>query len=75
MSRIALTSRDMTMKRVRRAYVPVGSTVLAILLALLPVIVTTPLIPDFGYLFLLEIAALNGRAALGGAPVDAVAIV
>lgn len=53
MSRIALTSRDMTMKRVRRAYVPVGSTILAIMVVLLPIIVTTPIIPDFGYLFLI----------------------
>jgi rod shape-determining protein MreD len=52
MSRIALTSRDVTMKRVRRAYVPVGSTILAILVVVLPVIVTTPLVPDFGYIFL-----------------------
>ena len=54
MSRIALTSRDMTMKRVRRAYVPVGSTILAILVVLLPIVVTTPIIPDFGYLFLIS---------------------
>jgi len=68
-SRIALTSRDVTMKRVRRAYVPVGSTVLATLVVLLPVVVTTPLIPDFGYLFLLSWRLLRpemwtARAAL-----------
>lgn len=54
MSRIALTSRDMAMKRARRAYVPVGSTIVAILLALVPVVVSTPLVPDFGFLFLLS---------------------
>ena len=53
MSRIALTSRDMAMKRARRAYVPMGSTIAAIMLVLLPVVVTTPIIPDFGYLFLI----------------------
>lgn len=52
MSRIALTSRDVTMKHVRRRYVPVGSIVAAILLALLPIIVTTPLIPDLGFAML-----------------------
>jgi rod shape-determining protein MreD len=43
----------MAMKRARRAYVPVVSTVLAILLPILPVIISTPLVPDFGFLFLL----------------------
>ena len=54
MSRIALTNRDMAMKRVRRRYVPVASTVAAIMIVLLPVIVTAPLIPDFGFLFLIS---------------------
>ena len=53
MSRIALTSRDMTMKRVRRRYVPVASTVAAIMVVLLPVIITAPIVPDFGFLFLI----------------------
>ncbi|MDP8914361.1 MAG: rod shape-determining protein MreD [Pseudomonadota bacterium] len=53
MSRIALTSRDMAMKQVRRRYVPVASTVAAIMIVLLPVVLSAPLIPDFGYLFLI----------------------
>jgi rod shape-determining protein MreD len=54
LSRIALTRGDMRMKRVRRTYVPVGSTVAAILIAVLPIVITTPIIPDFGYLFLIS---------------------
>jgi rod shape-determining protein MreD len=52
MSRIALTSRDMAMKRVRRRTVPIGSIVAAILIQTLPIVLTAPLIPDFGFLFL-----------------------
>jgi rod shape-determining protein MreD len=43
----------MAMKKVRRRYVPVGSTVAAIMIVLLPIILNTPIIPDFGYLFLI----------------------
>ena len=54
MSRIALTSRDMAMKRARRRYVPVGSTIAAMMVVVLPVVVTAPLVPDFGFLFLIS---------------------
>ncbi len=54
MSRIALTSRDMAMKRVRRRYVPVGSTVAAIMIQILPIVISAPLIPDFGFLVLIS---------------------
>ena len=69
MSRIALTNRDMAMKHARRRYVPVGSTVAAILIVLLPVVLSAPLIPDFGYLFLISWRLLRpeiwtARAAL-----------
>jgi rod shape-determining protein MreD len=41
------------MKRVRRRTVPVGSIIAGILIAVLPIVLTAPLIPDFGFLFLL----------------------
>ena len=50
MSRIALTSGDVARKHFRRKYVPVGTTVAASLLVLLPVVVNGPYVPDFGYL-------------------------
>jgi rod shape-determining protein MreD len=54
MSRIALTSGDVRMKAVRRQYVPILSTVLATLIVLLPVVATTPLTPDIGFLVLIS---------------------
>jgi rod shape-determining protein MreD len=50
MSRIALTRGDVTRKHLRRKYVPVGTTIGASLLVLLPVVLTAPYVPDFGYL-------------------------
>lgn len=50
MSRIALTPHDMRMKEVRRSYVPVGSILFAIALSILPIVVETPLVPDFAFL-------------------------
>lgn len=52
MSRIALTSGDMRMKHVRRQYVPVGSTLGAALLVLLPIVANAAYIPDFAFLTL-----------------------
>ena len=49
MSRIALTSGDMLAKTLRRRYVPVASTVAACLLALLPIVASSPIVPDFAY--------------------------
>jgi rod shape-determining protein MreD len=53
MSRIALTSRDVAMKNARRQYVPVGSTLTATLLVLLPIVANAPYIPPFGFLVLI----------------------
>ncbi len=50
MSRIALTSGDVTRKNLRRKYVPIGTTIAASLLVLLPFVLTAPYVPDFGYL-------------------------
>lgn len=53
MSRIAFNKAEVRRKHLRREYVPVVSTVLAILLALLPIIVSSPIIPDMGLLMLI----------------------
>ncbi len=53
MSRIALTSRDMAMKSARRRYIPVGSTLAAASLVLLPIIMNSPLFPDVGFMVLI----------------------
>ena len=54
MSRIALTQSDVRMKGIRRGYVPLITTILAILVVLLPIVTTTPVIPDFGFLVLIS---------------------
>jgi rod shape-determining protein MreD len=53
MSRIALTSRDMAMKKARRQYVPVASTLAAASLSLLPIVANAPISPDWGFIVLL----------------------
>ncbi len=50
MSRIALTRGDVTRKNLRRRFVPIGTTIAASLLVLLPFVLTAPYVPDFGYL-------------------------
>ena len=50
MSRIALTSGDVAMKHARRKFVPVGTTVAASMLVLLPVVVNAAYVPDLGYI-------------------------
>lgn len=50
MSRIALTSGDMARKNMRRKYVPIGTTIAASFLILLPIVLNAPYVPDFGYL-------------------------
>ena len=52
MSRIAGSSTEVAIRDYRRRFVPVGSTLLAILLALLPIVSTAPLVPDLGFLVL-----------------------
>lgn len=53
MNRIALTQSDVRRADRRRRYVPVASTIAASLLTLLPVIVTSPIVPDFAFLTLI----------------------
>ena len=53
MGRIALTQADVRRKDLRRRYVPIVSTILACFLNTLPIIVSTPLVPDFAFLVLL----------------------
>jgi rod shape-determining protein MreD len=52
--RIAGSGRDVAMWGVRREWVPVLSTLGASLLQALPVVVTTPVVPDFAFLMLLS---------------------
>lgn len=53
MSRIAGSPGALLYKELKRRYVPVLSTALAILLALFPLVVMSPLVPDLGFLVLL----------------------
>ena len=53
MSRIAFNQADVRRRHLRREYVPLVSTLLACLLSLLPIIVSSPVIPDFGFLMLI----------------------
>nr|WP_295374877.1 rod shape-determining protein MreD [uncultured Sphingosinicella sp.] len=53
MSRIALTSGDVRRKDLRRRYVPIGSVIAACLLNLAPIVVSTPVVPDFAFMVLL----------------------
>jgi rod shape-determining protein MreD len=50
MSRIATSSADVRMRQARRQFVPIVTTVAACLLALFPIVVSSPLIPDFALL-------------------------
>jgi rod shape-determining protein MreD len=54
MSRIAGSRRDVAMLGFRRQTVPVLSTLGASLLHALPIVVTTPIVPDLAYLVLLS---------------------
>jgi rod shape-determining protein MreD len=51
-SRIAGSYADVQMRYVRRQFVPLGSTIGACLLQLLPIVMSSPIIPDFGFLVL-----------------------
>jgi rod shape-determining protein MreD len=53
MSRIAGSDAELAVFDFRRRYVPLLSTIAAILLALLPIVATSPLLPDFGFLMLI----------------------
>ena len=52
MSRIAGSSTEVAIRDYRRRYVPIGSTIFASMLTLLPIVATAPLIPDFAFLVL-----------------------
>ncbi len=72
MSRIAGSSTEVAIRDLRNRFVPLISTIAAILLALLPFVTTVPLVPDLGFLFLItwrllrpEIWSANTALALG----------
>lgn len=53
MSRIAGSEAEVALHDLRRRFVPLLSTVAAILLALLPIVAAAPLLPDLGFLLLI----------------------
>lgn len=53
MRRIAATPTDLRMRAMRRQFVPVASTVAACLLALLPIVMESPIVPDIAFLVLI----------------------
>ena len=53
MSRIAASDRDVAIWNARRQTVPILSTIAACLLDLFPIILSTPLVPDFAFLVLI----------------------
>jgi rod shape-determining protein MreD len=53
MSRIAGSEAELAVFDFRRRHVPSLSTVAATLLALLPIVASSPLLPDFGFLMLI----------------------
>jgi rod shape-determining protein MreD len=52
-SRIAASPTDLRMRALRRQAVPVASTALTCMVALLPVVMTSPIVPDFALLVLI----------------------
>ena len=53
MNRIALTTGDVRRQTLRRKYVPIVTTIIASVLVLLPIIVSSPLVPDLAFLVLI----------------------
>ena len=53
MSRIASSHADVRIRTIRRQFVPLVSTIVACLMALLPIVMNSPIIPDFGLLVLI----------------------
>lgn len=53
MSRIAASPTDLRMRALRRQWIPITSTLAASLLALLPIVMSSPIIPDFALLVLI----------------------
>lgn len=54
MKRIAYSRRDVAIAQARHRYVPVITTIIAILIATLPIVVSSPIIPDFAFLVLIS---------------------
>lgn len=52
MSRIAFSKRDVARRDIRRRYIPLFSTIAAIFIAVLPIVVTTPVVPDIAFMVL-----------------------
>lgn len=52
MNRIAGSSTEVAIRDFRRRWVPFLSTIAAILLALFPIVMQAPLLPDLGFLFI-----------------------
>ena len=70
MSRIAGSSTEVAIRDLRFRYVPLLSTLAAMLLALTPIVMEAPLLPDFGFLVLITWRLLRpeiwpARLALG----------
>lgn len=72
MSRIAGSQAELRILDLRSRFLPLASTIVAILLALLPFVVATPLIPDLGLMVLIawrllrpEIWTANTALGLG----------
>ena len=53
MSRIAGSDTEVAIRDLRRRYVPLVSTIVAMLMALLPIVASSALGPDFGFLMLI----------------------
>jgi rod shape-determining protein MreD len=52
MNRIAGSTTEVAIRDYRRRFVPVGSTIAAMLLSLLPIVSSTPLVPDLAFMAL-----------------------
>ncbi len=70
MNRIAGSSTEVAIRDFRRRSIPTVSTIVAILLALLPIIASAPIVPEIGFLMLIAWRLLrpevwSARAAIG----------
>jgi len=54
MSFIAGSETDVKIRDARRQFVPLTTTILACLLSALPIVTSTPVVPDFGFLVLIS---------------------
>ena len=72
MSRIAGFDAEVAIRDLRRRYIPLFSTLAAILLSLLPIVAGAPLVPNLGFLMLITWRLLRpeiwqAQTALGSA--------